>query len=198
MIMAQQFGGGDGGDTLVDFREVDVSGLRWNKSHRGAYASVGTKKIQVQTPAMRCSATPKVMAHSTGWTIDLYLSNDDICTKFVDFLRDLQSSAAQWGQLGDTLTMSDAVYQNGYQSRFRLTAFSDVQIFDIDRNQISTMDGMKACICLLQFQGAWTANERWGLSWKVLQVKQVEEPEAPAAEAGGGGTAQAPPVKCLL
>ncbi len=166
----------------MDFRSVDTARMEWRRGPRGVYASVGggdSSKVMIQTPVARCRVRPMVSTYSSGWTIDLLFSHqDDVHVAFMEFLRAVQASAIRSGGL-DGLTMSDAVYND---RSFRFTAFSDALYFNTDASQVQGPAAMDACSCLLQLQGVWTTAERWGLRWKVIQVKGAIAPSAaPAA-----------------
>ena len=155
-----------------DFREVDVSRLTWRKMPRGAAASADNDKIMVQTPVARCRMEP-AGSFTNGWVINLLFDDDDdVHAEFQTFLCELQSSCAAWGGLDD-LCMSETVYRGYAGARFRLMAFSDALFFDANANQVPSPVGMEACSCVIQLQGAWATAERWGLRWKVVQVKKA-------------------------
>lgn len=162
---------------MGDFREVDVSGIVWRPTHRGVSASTPGGKITVQTPVARCRIEPMASTYSSGWTITLLFDeNDNIHTDFQEFLRRLQASYKNWDKNTDGVlrNLSDAVYcrPNGYGCSFRFTAFSDAQFYNADSGQVQDPSAMMACSCVLQLQGVWTTPDRWGLRWKVVQVKQ--------------------------
>jgi hypothetical protein len=212
-----------------DFRQVDVARVVWHKTHRGASASMdtpGQPKIMVQTPVVRCRVQPMASTYSSGWTITLLFDNidnsdeteetaddsteaqdnddDDVQTEFLEFLSKLQTSCAEWGGLNH-LALSDSVYYArsmyaDHRCTFRVTAFSDALFFDADASQVQSPAAMAACSCVLQLQGAWTTAEKWGLRWKVVQVKAAAAPQLPATVATVATVAPRPPVaqECMF
>ncbi len=109
--------------------------------------------------------------------------------QFAEWLSAIESSAT--GAWKDGLSLSTAVYG----SNFRVLLFSDTLVFD--EQGVLSADGMsaKSCVMLLELSGAWTSPGRWGLRWKVAQVKyyktcDVEEDDSPAVDAA--------PAECMF
>ena len=170
-------------DMQQDFRAVHVSRVVWSKTQRTVSASIDAEsraKIVVQTPAARCHVQPMASARASGHIITmLFDDGSDIHAAFQQFLRDLQASCIEWGGLNH-LELYDAVYTGyGGGSSFRVTAFSDALFYDTNASQVPSPSAMKACSCVLQLQGAWTSDRRFGLRWQVKQVKEALPPPMP-------------------
>lgn len=167
----------------MDFRGVRIDELRWSKTARGAgVVGPGGAKVQVQTPVAACRMVPMVSKFSSGWTLDLtFQDSDPVAAAFADFLEDTMAAAVAWGGVTG-VQPADAVTRSfGGGRSLRVTAFSDTLFFDPSGAVTLPSGGAQSlgASCLLELQGLWTSPARWGLRWRVVQVK--EAPNAPAA-----------------
>lgn len=168
----------------MDFRSVDVSSLRWTKTPRGAAASAPSGKVVVQTPLLACAVRPMRSAFSQGWSLELRIpGGDGLGDQFAAFVDSVMRSAVAWG--GITGDASPPLSEFMGTRSLRVTAFNDTLIFDKDGNLVHDPAGAKACSCLLELQGAWTSPARWGLRWRVAQVKLADAPRPGAAPSYG-------------
>jgi hypothetical protein len=62
-----------------------------------------------------------------------------------------------------------------YSMKFRV--MKDVRLYDNDKNEMSIADFTQSSNvkCILQFVGVWFTANRWGVSWKVMQMKKGKE-----------------------
>ncbi len=169
----------------MDFRTVDVAALRWTKTPRGAAVSGPGGKVVVQTPLLPCSVRPMRSTYAQGWSIDLRLPpGDELGASFGAFVQAVMQSAAAWGGVSAPEAAAPLSEFMGTRS-LRVTAFSDALLFDKNGELVQEPAGAKACTCLLELQGCWTSAARWGLRWRVAQVKLADAPRpGPAPQFG--------------
>jgi hypothetical protein len=116
-----------------------------------------------------------------GWTLELLMpETDELRSEFAGFLQAVGDSAVAWGGMGSEAPLNVGSFRGN--RTLRVTAFTDTLIFDAAGAVTADPSGAKACSCLLELQGAWTSPARWGVRWKVVQVKLSDEP-APRATA---------------
>ena len=149
----------------MDFRNVDPANVKWQRGGRqgNVLASVQHGKVLVQTPKCPCS----VNVHSAGvFRIDMKLGMlNPLHERFAAWVGDVERNAS--GPWKTDLVLSSTIYG----SNFRVMAFSDTMTFD-ERGELSAdIISAKSCSALLELTGAWTSNGKWGLRWRVVQVK---------------------------
>jgi hypothetical protein len=57
----------------------------------------------------------------------------------------------------------------------RVMAFADTPVFDSREALTAELESARSVSCILELQGTWSTETRWGLRWKILQVKVYEE-----------------------
>jgi hypothetical protein len=117
-----------------------------------------------------------------GWTLELLMpETDELRSEFAAFAQAVGDSAAAWGGMGAEPPLNLGSFRGN--RTLRVTAFSDTLIFDAAGAVAPDPSSAKACSCLLELQGAWTSPARWGIRWRVVQVKLSSEaaPRATAA-----------------
>lgn len=109
-----------------------------------------------------------------GWTLELLMpESDPLRSEFAAFVAAVGDSAAAWGGMGAEPPLNLGSFRGN--RTLRVTAFSDTLIFDAAGAVTTEPACAKACSCLLELQGAWTSPGRWGIRWKVVQVKLSDE-----------------------
>ena len=166
----------------MDFRQVSVRDLAWRKTPRGASCLLREGgKVTVQTPVVACTVTRMQSKFAMGWTLELLMpETDQLRSEFAGFLQAVGDSAAAWGGMGAEPPLNLGSFRGN--RTLRVTAFSDTLVFDAAGGVTDDPSRAKACSCLLELQGAWTSPARWGVRWKVVQVKLSDDP-APRATA---------------
>lgn len=188
----------------MDFRLVDPGTLTWTRTPRGqpmARAPDGAKVI-VQSP--RCGCRP-VSMRSGMYKLVMTLREDVAAhNAFAQWTEAIEACAAADPTVTaclDSRTLSSGVYcdDRGSDSAPRRTvrfmAFGDTLAFDQDGKLSADYLDATACTVLLELQGVWVTDGRWGLRWKVLQFKfSTDDADADAAgnddDGVGGGVAQ--------
>lgn len=179
----------------MDFRTVRLDALKWAKTPRGWSVTSGGNKVRVQVPTCPCRVYPMNSTYSRGWTLELQLGDDDqACAEFAEFVDALAAQAREQAappnleMAAGTLRRQD--YARSYTS-FRVTAFSDAQVFDEQGEYVDTdkLAHARSLTLLLELQGLWTSDLRWGLRWKVAQAKVSAAPPPPPPP---------PPPQCAL
>lgn len=154
---------------MADFRTVRPSAITWNRGGRGGgvFASmIGEKNIRIQLPKMNCTVSP----HSPGmFRLDLSLSPQvPIHAQFMDWIADLEySSKGPWGDV----RLSSAIYKNGMRVMF----FSDTNCFNSKGEMSAEFSKAKSASLICTLQGLWISNEKYGLKFKIDQLKYSEE-----------------------
>ena len=148
----------------MDFRNVDVPGLKWSSS--GPKGPRNVQKVTVQTPRCNCSIAP---AAGGARKVELRVP-----AAFGDFLENIDDSARE------AFEDSGGFYSSTFNGRMRLMAFSDVLFFVGDGALSQEPYGARSAAAVLELGGTWSAGGKKGTRWKVVQVKFW--PDAAAAE----------------
>lgn len=163
----------------MDFRTVDPAGIAWTRTPRGALMArtpAGAKVI-VQTPTCGCRA--ETMG-SGMYRLVMTLREDQAShSAFAAWAGAVEASAAADPSVSgwrEHRTLSTGVY-NG---TMRFVAFSDTLAFDGAGKLSADYLDATSCTLLLELQGLWATDGRWGLRWKVLQYKFSVDPADPA------------------
>lgn len=155
----------------MDFRSVSPGSIAFKKAgQRGAVAATGPGgKVRVQVPECPCF----VSVHSPGtYRVELKLPNSPTHDSFAEWIGEVESIAdSSRGAWGPGLCKSEALYHNGTVNSMRLLAFSDTLVFDEHGELSADLMTAKKCIALVELAGCWTSGARWGLRWKVVQIK---------------------------
>lgn len=162
----------------MDFRQVDPSAVSWATWSRGQPVARTPQggKIVAQTPLCPCRVSP---AGSGMYRLDLLFRPDlAVHSAFCDWLAEIEEGAAG----AETLvawrggrSKSTCVYNNS----MRLMAFSDTLVFDPAGKLSADLMSAAGCSCIVELQGGWSTDARWGLRWKIVQVKFVHEVSLP-------------------
>jgi hypothetical protein len=152
----------------MDFRAIAPEAVSFKKG-KTVVAKGPEGRITVQIPECPCT----VRVHSPGtYRIDLKVPSSPAHDAFVEWVEAVEVVAARSDVGLGGLTRSSTVY-TGYDGTrsVRLMAFSDTLVFD-DRGELSAdIRTAKKCIALVDLSGAWATDAKWGLRWKVTQLK---------------------------
>lgn len=167
----------------MDFRLVKTDGLSWASWYRGQPQArlPGGGKVVVQTPTCACG----VQATGSGmYRINMRLDGRvQSHADFMQWVADIEDSASATPDLATwrgARSRSTTVYNSG----MRLMAFSDTLAFDQDGKVSANLINAASCACIVELQGLWSSDARWGLRWKVAQLKfSPDPPVLPLAEA---------------
>lgn len=166
----------------MDFRAIKPEDIAWAPAGpRGpaARSPLGGGRVAVQTPLCAC----KVSVQRPGmYRLDLALRpHMPAHAAFAAWLRGVESEAATAlrGVPGYDRPMSACVYNDG----LRLMAFSDTLTYDEDGRLSADLLSAAGCECLIELSGTWSGDSRWGLRWRVAQLRFVREVSFPPAPA---------------
>lgn len=164
----------------MDFRQVSPESVAWGTAfYRGQpqARAAGGARVTVQTPPCAC----RVSAMGSGmYRLDMTVREDVAShAAFAEWIRGLEAAAAgsealaAWrGDKGMSTTL--------FRGNARFTAFSDTMVFDRDGKVSADLMDAAGCTCLLELTGCWSSEARWGLRWKLCQVKfDVVSPTLP-------------------
>jgi hypothetical protein len=113
--------------------------------------------------------------------IDMALHGHGIHREFQEWICRVEASAsAALADWHGGKSMSSTVFR----SNLRLMAFSDALTFDAEGKLAFGLMDACSCACLVELQGCWSSDARWGLRWKVTQAKYDTSPmdEPPVGE----------------
>jgi hypothetical protein len=168
----------------MDFRAVGTSDVDWASRYRGQPGARTRDggKVVVQTPVMPCRVS---LAGAGMFRIDMALQPTALHSSFGEWVADIEDAAAEAPELREWRagkTRSTSIYRNG----MRLMAFSDTMAFDGEGKLSFNLLDATSCACLVELQGCWSTETRWGLRWKVVQVKFSTDPVTayPSAQSG--------------
>lgn len=152
---------------MADFRAVSVAALRWFPQSRSL---VPVTPVRVQAPPSPTSIT--LMPGRFG--IELALAGHAAHPLFVAFVQDVELHAQANAQpTKGSLAWHSCVDTNSPVPGVRLAAFEDTRFFDADGRPHTSPTAITSCSCLLELTGAWTTDAKWGLRWKVVEVKEA-------------------------
>lgn len=175
-----------------DFRAVPPGEIDWSGRYRGQPAArlAGGERVVVQAPLACCAVT---LAGAGMYRVDIKLRHDvPVHAEFAAWLNEIDEAAAGCPGLAEWREgrgRSDTLYR----SNWRLMAFSDTLCFDSQGKLSFDLPDAAACSCLVELQGGWSSPGRWGVRWKVLEIKfdksppDWASPEAPAPVATDPG-----------
>ena len=153
----------------MDFRSISPKSITWRRGGKGnIYANrvAGEKTIKFQLPKMNCT----IAVHSPGmFRMELKMSPSiPIHAQFMEWIADLeQSSKGPWGNV----SKSSAIYNNGIRVMF----FSDTNCFDSTGNMSADFMKAKSVSAIFSLTGLWLTDTKYGLKFKVEQMKYFEE-----------------------
>ena len=134
-----------------------------------------------------CVQTPKLALHSDVIVGDdiqpfvTYTSEDVSIAKFIKsteeyVLGELKRNKEEWFV---NKGIDDVFLENGLTSSvmkhniYRFRIMKDVQVYDSNKTLIDINDVHKGMTskCIIQMTGLWFTPSRWGVTWKVIQMK---------------------------
>ena len=155
----------------MDFRDISPRSLTWSRSGRNgnivASRPSSTKPLMFQIPRMNAT----ISTHSPGmYRLDLKLNMaDSTHRQFADWIADLEQSAV--GTWSSTLKKSNLLYNDG----FRLTFFSDTNVYDSTGALSVGFFKTKSVSSLCILQGLWTTADKYGIRFNIKQLKFFED-----------------------
>lgn len=169
----------------MDFRSVDASSVRWMLLPRGAPGARTPQgaKIVVQTPT--CPARVS-LARPGMYRVELALSRHvPVHSAFCDWIAALEESASEAQAVAAFRAgkrRSDWVYSTSTNASVSLTVFSDTLAFDEKGVLSADLMSARGVTALIELQGLWSTDAKWGMRWRVTQLKfTTTPPELPPA-----------------
>lgn len=163
----------------MDYRNVNVDRVGWVNG-KAFYGGAG--KVMVQTPTASCRIAPLASFGPHAHNISLKCTGSRTAG-FREFIAALERSAEtkDHGVIRG-LRLTACV---GWDDTMKCSSFGDTLWFDTDGAVVSgpTPD-WRACACLLQLTGLWISSRggSWGLKWRVLECKKMEDVPTDEAE----------------
>jgi len=173
----------------MDFRTVDPAAIQWATGPRGLpVARTPAGRVTVQTPLCACRPS---LASAGMYRLELFfLPHVAQHAAFCQWMADVEDAAADKLRFPDKVR-SACVYNNG----MRLMAFSDTLAFDASGKLSADLLDAASCSCIIELQGCWTSEYKWGLRWKIVQLKfGAEAPAFPPAPTTGDDDVPARPA----
>ena len=182
---------------MADFKTIDPASLAWAASwYRGQPVArladggePAATRLIVRNPMAPCSVS---LVGSGMYRVDMAYGQQQraqprVHSDFCAWLCELDEAAGAACRADATLaawcrgkSQSSTLFKGG----FRVTAFSDTLCFDRDGKLSFDLLDAQCCSCLLELQGCWSSEARWGLRWKITQIKFDTEPMAAPPAAG--------------
>lgn len=151
---------------------LDTERLSWStlNAKRTSKVSYGGGKFAFQTPTCPAHLQP---FHKFPGSLMMSMEDDTFSPHFRSFVSDIERSAI------DAVPELDMLEPVAHLKK--ITAFSNAHVFDNTNAVVhapETYEGRYLVACILQLDGAWANDSKWGLKFKVLQVKIYGELEA--------------------
>lgn len=165
-----------------DFRSIKPDSIAWRRGGRNGGALAGFadgRRVVIQTPICNCEASSKKPGITT---VNMRLfPSDPVHSEFAEWLAGVEDAAE--GPWKEGKRCSTSVWNNN----FRVTLFADTLVFDESNSLSADVFTARKASALLELTGAWvsqneeTKESKWGLRWKVVQLKfgteSLPEPE---------------------
>lgn len=148
---------------MPDFRKVNLGSVRWFPQCRNA---IPATPIRVQVPPSPCT----IGIMPGRYTLELSLVGHAAHPAFLEFLEAVEREARERNPVDlpfHSCLVSDI------SRPFRLSAFDDARFYDVQGNEHASPPDIKGCHCLIELGGAWVTGAKWGVRWKVLEVKEA-------------------------
>jgi hypothetical protein len=159
----------------MDFRAIKPDDVSWRVSGTNVYANLPDgRRPTFQMPKCPCLVTRQGKGMMR---VDARLDPaDPVHAAFADWVSHIEENAhgAPWNS---GLGLSRAVYN----WNFRLMAFSDTLTFDEEGKLSTDFVSARQMTALMDLSGAWKTDSKWGLRWRVSQIKfdRAAPPEKP-------------------
>lgn len=149
-----------------------IFGASWFRGNPQARRADGAR-VQVQTPQCSCRVS---LAGSGSYRIDMTLRPDVASHRdfgaWIAAVEDRAVDATQLDEWKKNKSMSSTVFRDN----LRFMAFSDTTVFDESGALSNGLMDAVSCSALVELQGCWGTDSRWGLRWKVVQLKFSTSP----------------------
>ncbi len=153
----------------MDFRLSDP--VTWDVAKSGPKPA---HKVVVQTPTTACRVSfprPGMYRLETRYMPDTCAVHRQFC----EWVSGVDESALESEALAEW-RRAKAWSPTMYGNAMRLTVFMDTPVYDASGKMSADLMDATSCACIIEPQGCWTAGDKWGLRWKVNQVKFGTEP----------------------
>ena len=159
----------------MDFRRIDPAAIGWGGAwYRGQPTArlPGGAKVQVQTPPCACTVR---LAQPGMFRVELALRPEvPSHSAFAEWLGEVERSVEAAAAASPELQQWAAGKSRSttvYNGTMRLMAFNDTMAFDREGALSANLMDAAGCACLLELTGCWSTDARWGLRWKIVQIK---------------------------
>lgn len=140
---------------------------------KSIFATFQGRKLRIQTPACRC----RLFRDSSTASLYLYADPTSLHESFWSYVSSLETFCSAIPHMKD-LEASSCIRN---ETSIRLNVWESTEWFDMQGVHVQSPETLAACSCILEFTGCWlSATGKWGLKWKVVQIK--EEPVPPKQE----------------
>jgi hypothetical protein len=175
--------------SITPFEELCFEEFQFSKPVKGNgyYYMTVTQHSDVPSPIFMQTPRVNLLSNiSNANFVELKLTNEEykqeiqhIDDKLLGMLKD---NKEKWFE-GKGLT--DQFVDTGYlpslkrNGDWRVSVSDQIAAYDDNKN---TIDVKELCIgdnarCIVQLMGLWFTNTRWGVSWKIIQLKQSKKKE---------------------
>lgn len=147
----------------MDFRSIDPASIEW-KTH-AKFGPRPVAKVRVRTPVCRAR-----VGAPTGGRQGVEMAPPAAFLEFLEAVDDRAAESAVVAEWASGLAHSRTIYRG---TTFHVSVFSDTEAFDATTNEpsVGRLHHAYAASCILELQGCWSTAQKWGVRWRVAQIK---------------------------
>lgn len=165
-----------------EFDNVNYSDPKKNKGHYFVCASDASEnsKLYFQTPKLKMNSDLLNEQNNVNNFVDVICESDTFLNavkKLDEHVSNIiKARRSEWfpnKNIDDTFLEVGQTHSIMKNDIMRLSVNNDIQIFDYKRENVSANTIVKDTVvkCILQFVGIWFTATRWGVTWKIVQMK---------------------------
>jgi hypothetical protein len=154
----------------MDFRNVNPSSVSFAKAGKKG-ETTASPRVQVQFPEAHCT----VQTSQGVNTIKMRMTPSPAVEAFAKWVSEVEDVASlQMNGAEKSMTMFRG--PNAYHVTMR--AFQETLVYDASGKLSVGLQRAQRCILVAELGGTWWSeqSQRWGLRWRVKQVKFWEDP----------------------
>lgn len=142
---------------------------------KSVFATFQGRKLRIQTPKCRC----RLFRDSATASLYLYSDGHEVQDDFLMYVKGLEDYCSSLAFLRDS-ELSSCIRN---ERSIRLNVWESTEWFDLEGVHVQSPETINGCSCILEFTGCWlSTGQKWGLKWKVMQIKEEEPPAKPSED----------------
>ena len=151
----------------MDFRVA--APVEWEVARAGPKPA---HKVVVQTPSAACRVS---LLRPGMYRLEARFTECAVHREFCEWVAGVEDSAKE-SEVLEPWRRGKEWSPTVFGRAMRLTVFMDTPVFDSGGTLSAGLMDATSCACLVELQGCWTTGDKWGLRWKVAQVKYDTQP----------------------